>query len=266
MRVAKGFAALPGIPIELETTQMLAVDQSLAAPEQGPSKQNSMDSQESEEMRELQAQLARLPPESRPGYGDQPNQTSSIPLAELKRMHETLDQRLQPFWSSSLSNRAVLLSVFAIPENVSSDEGDSENKEPIFSQEVLTDQQGVFIYKTLISYENLCTNPDGLAIAFGPPLSEPKLLIKAELLPPVPVVNPGAAPEETKPAKRVCTSISVAVSQAPVRLLSDIDDTVKVAEGCVFFVLATTLSDIYQCLRGSKLYFTMRLSSTLKNW
>ena len=69
-----------------------------------------------------------------------------------------------------------------------------------------------------------------MGIAFGEHSNEPNLVVQAELLPaPTEFVMEQSGTEPT-PIKNIATHITIPITQAKIRLLSDIDDTVKVAD------------------------------------
>lgn len=183
MAIARRMAALPKLPVgeqEYVGSNQFGISRST---------QNILESSESPEQREaeelqaLNAELAEMPAELRPTFSresDVPGQ--SLSLDELRRMHQTLDMRLQPFWSSSVPNRSVILSVF-----VDQDQGTAETieetsftpleqgKQPLFMIQTSTDAQGVFREQFSIPYERICTHPESLSIAFGGYNIEPKV-------------------------------------------------------------------------------------------
>ena len=159
--------------------------------------------------------------------------------AELRRLHENLDLRLQPFWSSTLPNRAIHISIYAQESPSTSGDVTSETStsEPIHTTSVMTNQEGFFSQRFTIPYEKLCTHPSTLDMVFGNPQQTRILSIHADLFPTgspsTPTTSMSLTPQSTQPpteTARITTSINVPVSQARIRLLSDIDDTIKVAE------------------------------------
>jgi len=152
---------------------------------------------------------------------------------------EQLDNRLiasQPLWSATLPNRVVRLSVYA-PQHTSTD-GSTQiastaplppDLQPILTGELYTDLEGTFSSRINLDWEILCTHPDTASIAFGEHSSEPNIVVHAELLPaPIEFAMDGSQTEPA-PIKKIATHITIPITQAKTRLLSDIDDTIKVA-------------------------------------
>ncbi|PPQ85263.1 hypothetical protein CVT25_010036 [Psilocybe cyanescens] len=156
----------------------------------------------------------------------------------IKRLHGNLERRLHPFWSSALPNRVIRLHLFTAPHNdspsTSSPGNTDDNGEllldaqngPLASQDVITGVDGSFQIKFNIGWEELCHHPRALHIAFGEAEEEHELLIVAQLLPlnplsPLPPIN--ITPESVP-----LTSLTrIPVTYSPIRVISDIDDTVK---------------------------------------
>jgi hypothetical protein len=178
-------AALPKLPVDEQAYIMSN------QPGFSRSTQNLLQSHESPEQREaeeleaLNQELAEMPAELRPTLSrdsDIVQQSQAVPLEELKRMHQTLDMRLQPFWSSSISNRSIILSIF-VDQNQDQAETIEETsftpleqgRQPLFMIQTSTDAQGVFSQKISIPYERICTHHESLNIAFGGYDIEPKV-------------------------------------------------------------------------------------------
>ena len=100
---------------------------------------------------------------------------------------------------------------------------------PILTGELYTDFEGTFSSRITLDWETLCTHPDAVSIAFGEPSSEPNLVVHAELLPAPTESAVDEAPTQPTPIKKIATHIQIPITQAKTRLLSDIDDTIKVA-------------------------------------
>jgi len=144
-----------------------------------------------------------------------------------------------PFWSSSLSNRVIRISLYASEDAVSiaqalgkevDDVGEPKLR-PIASREVTTAQDGSFQVKFGVPWDALCNHPDGVQVAFGDATVEHDFFILAELIPPPP---PSPTPAVPQPAPVNDTPVSSAqikipLSYTPLRVISDIDDTVKMA-------------------------------------
>lgn len=204
-----------------------------------------------------------------------PGPAPPIPHDELARLHANLDARLQPFWSSILPNRVVRLSIYVSNHHDGgtaqmTEDDDDMKPGPLVVQEVETSVQGYFVHRFKLSFEDICTHPNALPIAYGDQLHEHYLLVKAELQPPEPAAN-GAAPNYNRPPSPAVSlksvnsvrpplpprpssstsplvkertpsvrslnmsgpaiaQMAVPITSAKVRLISDIDDTVKNTE------------------------------------
>lgn len=172
----------------------------------------------------------------------------------LRKLHANLESRLQPFWSSVLSSRTIRLHLFASPHHLpsqsparteSADDRAAEDYGPVTSQDVVTAADGSFQAKFTVKWEELCQHPGALHIAFGNRSEEHDLLIAAQLLP-VPITPPSSASSGSsdyqdqmsraqqaaampKTALPSPTVIRISISHSPIRVISDIDDTVKLS-------------------------------------
>ncbi|EGN95114.1 hypothetical protein SERLA73DRAFT_61437 [Serpula lacrymans var. lacrymans S7.3] len=155
--------------------------------------------------------------------------------SDIHRLHANLESRLQPFWASALSSRTIRVHVFACPAGTShpntttslEDERKSFDYGPLLTKDIPTGSDGSFSAKFTIAWKDICTHPLALHIAFGDPTQEYDLLIVAELLPP-PVTLPGQVlPPPSQPSAQ--STLHISITQSPVRVISDIDDTVKVS-------------------------------------
>ncbi|PIL25177.1 hypothetical protein GSI_13066 [Ganoderma sinense ZZ0214-1] len=177
---------------------------------------------------------------------------------ELRRWHANLEERLHPFWSSVLSNRIVRVSLYAADpslydsddrrtdESSSSQGSVAPEKRPIDTREVITAVDGSFQLKFSVPWTTMCVHPAALQIAFGGTDLEQEVFVVAELLAPP---SPGPAtlaaqypyaqyqPRQARPAVppnpvstvSTATAISVPLTFSSVRVISDIDDTVKLS-------------------------------------
>jgi hypothetical protein len=184
MAIARRMAALPKLPPD--DVPYVGSNPQLHL---SPSTQNLLQPQVPEEDREadeiqaLNAELAELPPELRPSLSrDIPAAPDSIPLDQLRRMHANVETRLQPFWSSSVPNRPIKLSIFSAQEEDKDEiiQGTAytplpQGRQPLFTVQTSTDAQGTFTEQIRIPYETIATNPEALSIAFGGYDTEPKV-------------------------------------------------------------------------------------------
>ena len=158
---------------------------------------------------------------------------------ELIRLHANFDSRLQPFWGSTVTNRMVRITLFT--SAISGDHLDHAHG-PLETVVVKLTDQGYFGHLFHIPYETICTHPGGIHIAFGDPSTEHMLVVLAELLP-LPQdafsSSPNSSPRSSndfRPAFQSTLHYAVPKAQLPipitdarVRLISDIDDTIKVS-------------------------------------
>jgi hypothetical protein len=172
--------------------------------------------------------------------------------SELQKFHSTLEARLHPFWASSLGSREVHIAVYAAdPEQqdffksppIGSSRSEEENafqRRPIASASVTTAADGSFQQKFIISWEKMCVHSAALHIAFGNPDQEHQLFVIADLMPPLsrsstpnPQVSYAVRNATPRPPRNTAptasTHLVIPVTYTPVRLLSDIDDTVKMS-------------------------------------
>ena len=146
--------------------------------------------------------------------------------SELLRLHTNLSDRLRPFWSRSLANRRIRLSVYSTNPRTNAflPEQNPETK-PIFVHTMNTDQQGSFEAKMKIPWSDICEDPGALQIAFGDAEEDFQLYVEAELIPPDMLASDSSSMYE--PIAR--SLLIVPVTQSRVRLISDIDDTIKMS-------------------------------------
>ena len=169
----------------------------------------------------------------------QPIERTPSATSSIQELHANLERRLMPFWSSSLSSRTVRLSLYASEGAISIAQAlgnevlstDEPRLRPIATRKVTTAQDGSFQIKFGVPWDVLCKHPDGAQVALGDVTSECDFFILAELLPP-PLPQP--APAGLQPVMANDTPVSrvqikIPLSYTPLRVISDIDDTVKMA-------------------------------------
>jgi phosphatidate phosphatase APP1 len=110
-------------------------------------------------------------------------------------------------------------------------------EEPLGASAVVTDADGAFKVQFVIYWEDLCIHPKGAPIAFVDTNREHDFTVTAELMPPPP--PPGNPHNPTEPQSlpssltslipTAITSERVPLTYSPVRVISDIDDTVKLS-------------------------------------
>jgi len=172
-----------------------------------------------------------------------PIERTSSTASHVQELHANLERRLMPFWSSALSNRTVRISLYGSEDAVSIAQAlgneaydyDDPRLLPIASREVTTAQDGSFQVKFGVSRDVLLKHPDGAQVALGDVTTEYDFFILAELLPPPPPPPPpqptsvGPQPVSVNDTPVSSAQIKVPLSYTPVRVISDIDDTVKTA-------------------------------------
>ncbi|EIN09461.1 hypothetical protein PUNSTDRAFT_143017 [Punctularia strigosozonata HHB-11173 SS5] len=157
--------------------------------------------------------------------------------SSLHQLHFNLEQRLQPFWSSTLPNRPVRLTLFTGPCSQDHPEADQRGHKPLAVQKVKTAADGSFQWRFSVPYERMCTHPGALEVVFGDPTVEHNFYVLAELLPPPPPEQVPTTYAARQPPQHVHASseptakaqIQIPLSHCPVRVISDIDDTVKMS-------------------------------------
>lgn len=174
----------------------------------------------------------------------------SIPAETLRKLHDNLEQRLQPFWSTVLASRTVRIHLFGSPHHYTSpteaeDEKEAINEEsssygPVGAQDVVTGVDGSFQAHFVIKWEDLCQNPSALHIAFGDKLEEHDLLVAAQIQPLPPSSNIDSRNRNGPPTTTAVQgtqdapvspikTLRIPISHSPIRVISDIDDTVKLS-------------------------------------
>ncbi|KAH7335491.1 hypothetical protein B0J17DRAFT_670361 [Rhizoctonia solani] len=154
----------------------------------------------------------------------------------LRQLHANLDARLQPFWSSKLDNRLVRIKLYAQPlDPLSSGRNQIKDPAPLMVTTVKTNTQGYFSHKFSLSFEDLCTHDQTLGLAFGDHKTDHTFYAHAELLPLVSLSDSnGAGAEASRDIEiedgAVRAETELPLTAAHVRLISDVDDTVKISE------------------------------------
>ena len=183
--------------------------------------------------------------------GFPPDFASSSNSNQLKRMHSNLEARLHPFWATALGSRIVRISVYATDPNqfysykspmLHEDPYDDDTflkQQPIATREVATAADGSFQARLTLAWDKMCVHPGALQIAFGDPDAEHELYVVADLMPgPLGSAAPlSAQVNYAVRAPRVLRNVQptdskalvVPLTHSPVRLISDIDDTVKMS-------------------------------------
>ena len=183
---------------------------------------------------------ASTPPDRSPSNSSRSSSSSDLrPIGRthstaniVQELHSNLERRLMPFWSSNLSNRTIRISIYAsqdiasIAQALGKEAYDTDGLRPIVSRNVTTAQDGSFQTKLGVPWLDLCNH-----MTFGDATIEHDFFVLAELFPPsspssTPVV-PQTVPVDGTPVSTA--QIKIPLSYAPLRVISDIDDTVKMA-------------------------------------
>lgn len=191
--------------------------------------------------------------------------SDSVTEHTLQRLHDNLDTRIRLFWTTAMANRMVHLSVFCppsgeIPSNMNDTlQGHDTDFTPLATTSSVTSSEGFFQSTIHIPWERLATHPPSLHVAFGERDSEYPVIVQAEMWPPVSLTpaptssNPYATYQRRTPSFTGSTATGVAIESSssslvnaagrnpirtqitvvlpnqrvPIRIISDIDDTVK---------------------------------------
>ncbi|TBU47533.1 hypothetical protein BD309DRAFT_988005 [Dichomitus squalens] len=252
-----GGTRLPPLPDEItEETEMQALDDQLHRLDVETRSIDSGRTADTLSMKSAQSNDSRTPSSSAASSSNSNAFVQGETLApppiipgtstELHRWHANLEARLHPFWSSVLPNRVVRISLYAAdPSLYNSDDQQSSSshssvapeREPIVTRNVITAVDGSFQLKLSVPWERMCVHPGALHVAFGGSELEQDLFVVAELLAPP---SPGPAtptgqhqqfrelPSIFSPVT-VAASIPVPLTYSSIRVISDIDDTVKLS-------------------------------------
>ncbi|KZT25132.1 hypothetical protein NEOLEDRAFT_366510 [Neolentinus lepideus HHB14362 ss-1] len=166
---------------------------------------------------------------------------TGLPSDAVRRMHANLESRLEPFWTTALSGRVVRISIYTSPIAGVPDTDLSTLAEvlptPLMTQDVLTGIDGSFQNTVVISWSRICAyNFHG---TLADTSREHEFFVRTELLPsplsrasssPTAYYTPNTGFHARHPPSNLPTSgIHVSVTHAPVRVISDIDDTIKLS-------------------------------------
>ncbi|TFK51999.1 hypothetical protein OE88DRAFT_1658744 [Heliocybe sulcata] len=265
LRMARGFAALPKLPGQLpaDPPALSAAEQDFLRKKPLPPPPS--DIPDDYEVQTLEASLRLVAAENEEqqssgveeGNLDFEDQSSSTPSsvsssyassssmgpnspsvpdagllpAAVRQMHANLESRLEPFWTTALSGRLVRISVYTSPVNTET------LPTPLMTQDVLTGPDGYFQNTVLISWNRVCAY--NIHRTLADTSKEHEFFVRTELLlPPPPQASSSAAAYYTSnfafqsrhlPADLPSSGIHVPLAHAPVRVISDIDDTVKLS-------------------------------------
>ena len=157
-----------------------------------------------------------------------------MPTEALRRLHANVESRLQPFWSPVLPNRTVRLYLFAttpdrhpITHHITGRHTYAVS--PLATQDVITGKSGCFQARFRVKWEDLHPHFGAHGVALDNPTKEPSLTIVAKLLP---LSVTSASPQEicdSEPLMQASFTVQIPVTHCPIRVISDIDDTVKLS-------------------------------------
>ncbi|KAK7005810.1 hypothetical protein R3P38DRAFT_3404535 [Favolaschia claudopus] len=234
LRLAKGFAALPRLEGISDEPSMSKSTEDLLASVKLPPRPTEIT--EDFEVEALERQFRKLNSDREPSVDSDSEidlapspivAPSTMPINDIRRLHRNLESRIQPFWSSVLPSRVIRINLFASPlksddtrpRHNTMEEQDALEHGPIASRDVTTTVDGSFQARIRISWEELCSHPGALHVAFGDAAIEHELLVTARL---------SAAAQLPANAAETKT-LHVVLTNSPVRVISDIDDTVKLS-------------------------------------
>ncbi|KAJ7268654.1 hypothetical protein B0H12DRAFT_58952 [Mycena haematopus] len=242
LRLAKGFAALPKLDGSTDEPAITRSTEDLLAAIKLPPRPTEIT--EDFEVEALERQFQRINSSESSVDEFEPDLESSIITSsssflpnDVRRLHRNLETRIQPFWSSVLPSRTVRLNLFASPlkgndtnpRHNTAEEKDALEHGPIACRDVSTTIDGSFQARIRVTWEELCHHPGALQIAFGDPAVEHELLVTAALFPAAPPPSSAFAPQQLPENPVETKTLHITLTNCPVRVLSDIDDTVKLA-------------------------------------
>jgi hypothetical protein len=143
-------------------------------------------------------------------------------MSDLRRLHSNLESRLLPFWSTTLSARTVRVGLFVPTSEVPTFRHHDLHRAPLAVREVFTAADGSFQTRFTIPWEEICQHPNGVQVAFSDRSHEHDLVVSGSLL-----ASPSSPFDVSTPERT--TSVRIPLTYSSVRLISDIDDTVKLS-------------------------------------
>ena len=174
---------------------------------------------------------------SPPSLSFSPNIPSATPStsvtsisSSIYRLHANLESRMHPFWATALTSRTVRICIFASPPNQA---GFPEQQyPPLAVSDVQTDATGYFSATLTVSWEDICHHPGTKHIISGNKVEEHDVSIVTEIFPPPPPAQtPSSRPLDLHNSSQYTATATsmliVPITHSPLRVISDIDDTVK---------------------------------------
>ncbi|OJA21189.1 hypothetical protein AZE42_01367 [Rhizopogon vesiculosus] len=225
LRLAKGYASLPKLPSQSIGNSMIEIDGMRLPPRPNEIADNfEMElNEEFDHMRKPEVQFTEEPDSA--DSGPQPS-SSPYDTPLLQKQHRNLEARLRPFWSSVLSSRTIQISIFAVPpaQGHFHLKRDAHGYGPLLTEHVVTGPDGAFAKTFRVPWQKLCKHPLAHQLRDGSDI-EHELLVAAKLLP-EPAPTPAFMFFADIPKE---ISLNIPITSAPIRVITDIDDTVKLS-------------------------------------
>ena len=230
LKLAKSFAALPPLP-NANNNSASNSDNLINVKDDEDLNQLDLTNQQLDQIEiELSNDANNQNNKSYQKTSSNASSNSQLSLENLQLMHNNLNRRLQPFWSSILPNRSIKLSVFAIwgtPLNLN-DISHTNNNEPIATAQIKTNTQGHFDYIFNIKLDNI-PRPPSITDPYQLPI---ELKLKVDLLPRILDYNvrPNYSLNSTDDYTATQSLHLKISSDRGLRVISDLDDTVRTTE------------------------------------
>ena len=182
---------------------------------------------EEQDLKELDESYSKLSTEVNNSSSDDeelqsPNEPINADASDiLQRLQANLEARVRLFWPSMLSSRAVRLELFTSQHHGDNRSHEGNGLRSVGRSETTTGSDGQFNHHFVIKWDDICHHPL-VHHAPGGQITELELTLHAKLLPSsLAALNA----EDSEVEKQVIT-----LSHAPIRVISDIDDTIKMSD------------------------------------
>ena len=182
---------------------------------------------EEHDLKELDESYSKLSTDvNNSSSDDEDLQSSNEPITAgasdiLQRLQKNLEERVRLFWPSMLQSRAVSLELFTSQYHGDNRSHDGNGLRSVGRSEAITGSDGQFNHHFVIKWDDICHH-HLVHYAPGRQATELELTLHAKLLPSA-FAAPNAEDDEVE--KQVIT-----LSHAPIRVISDIDDTIKMSD------------------------------------
>lgn len=210
-----------------------------SAPNSEPGSPKASLSEENDLIKKLDERYGNLSIDSNNSSSDDDEELQSPIVADasviVQRLQANLETRFKLLWPSMLSSRAVRLELFASQHHGDNSGNEGNGLHSVGRSEVRTGSDGQFKHHFVIKWDDICHHP--LAHAPGEQTPEPKLILHAKLLPSSVAARNA---EDSKVEKLVIT-----LSHAPTRVISDIDDTIKMSD--ILSGARTVFRNVFAC-------------------